>query len=102
MEDDTTRDLSFSDKLDQILSRLNALEAKTYDTRPIWERALAEIIEIKAEVLGIKNENAEIKTEIRRQGHKFEIFVQHLISAQVDVKDLEERLSRIEGNQPQG
>lgn len=83
MEDDTTKDLpapeSGSDKLDQILSRLSmieqrleTLETKTYDTRPIWERALAEILEIK-------NENAEIKTEIRRQGRKFDVFVQHLI-----------------------
>jgi uncharacterized protein YhaN len=94
MEADTTKDLSSSDKLDQILSRLAAiedrletLEDKAYETRPIWERALAEILELRA--------------ESRRHGHKLDL-VQHLISTQTDVKDLEERLRRLEGNQTQG
>ena len=102
MEDETTKDLSFGEKLDQILNRLSTieqrletLETKAYDTRPIWERALAEMLELK-------NENAEIKTEIRRQGRKFDVFVQHLVSTQADVKELEERLSQLEGNQTQG
>ena len=120
MEDDTTKDLSFGDKLDRILDRLNALEAKTFDTRPIWERALSEIIEVKAQVIEVKAQVIEVKTQVidihtelgdeiislktdlRKQGHKFDVLVQHLISTQTDVKDLEERLLRIEGNQTQG
>ncbi len=64
MSEDTTRDFSQDQILKLILSRLDsmgarldsmdarldgmdarlaALEAKNYDTRPIWERALAEI-----------------------------------------------------------
>ncbi len=30
--------------------RLAALEAKSYDTKPIWERALAEIVEVSRKV----------------------------------------------------
>lgn len=33
-------------RLDSMDERLGKLEARAYDTKPIWERALAEIIEI--------------------------------------------------------
>ncbi len=31
-------------------ARLERLEAKSYDTKPIWERALAEIVEVSRKV----------------------------------------------------
>lgn len=37
-------------RLDGVKSRLQNLEAKQYDTKPIWERALAEIAETRAEM----------------------------------------------------
>ena len=48
MGDQETRPLSLEQKVDLILTRLDRLEAKQYDTKPIWERALAEIFEVKA------------------------------------------------------
>jgi chromosome segregation ATPase len=61
MSEEKTQDLSTDHKLDLILKemgsfrealhstndRIAALEAKSYDTRPIWERALAELLELK-------------------------------------------------------
>jgi hypothetical protein len=48
--DEETKPLTVDAKLDLVLARLAALEAKAFDTRPIWERALAEILEVKYEV----------------------------------------------------
>ena len=59
MSDEVTQNL-VNDKLQQILdrlgvvesrltgidTRLQAIEAKAYDTKPIWERALAELSEV--------------------------------------------------------
>jgi len=44
-------------------ARLEKLEAKQYDTRPIWERALAEIVETRAEIGGVRAEIAEVKRQ---------------------------------------
>ncbi len=42
-------------------NRLAALEAKQYDTKPIWERALAEILEVKDEMRrGFRVLNADL------------------------------------------
>ena len=52
--DQPTGDLTSDEKLDLILGRLSALENKVEerfkDTRPIWEQALAEILEVKERV----------------------------------------------------
>lgn len=37
-------------RLDNVDARLQKLEAKSYDTKPIWERALAEIAETRREM----------------------------------------------------
>ena len=34
--------------------RLERLEAKSYDTKPIWERALMEILEVKQHVINLE------------------------------------------------
>jgi tetrahydromethanopterin S-methyltransferase subunit G len=52
MSEETTQNLPGDDlkrilaRLDSIDKRLEKLEARAYDTKPIWERALAEIVEI--------------------------------------------------------
>ena len=57
MGEEVTKDLSSDDTLRLILlrfeamdARLAALEAKSYDTRPIWERALAELQEVNQQL----------------------------------------------------
>ena len=37
-------------RLDDIDQRLQVVEKKAYDTKPIWERALAEILELREDV----------------------------------------------------
>ena len=44
--------------------RLEKLEAKALDTRPIWERALAEILEVKEHLELIETENGFLHRDI--------------------------------------
>lgn len=47
--------------LDDLAQRLEKLEAKQYDTKPIWERALAEIVELRQEMRsGFRNTDRQI------------------------------------------
>jgi tetrahydromethanopterin S-methyltransferase subunit G len=41
-------------RLDSLDTRVQTLEAKAYDTKPIWERALAEILNVKERVENIE------------------------------------------------
>lgn len=62
MNEESTRDLpnklSFEDRVfarfDSMDARLEKLEAQRYDTKPIWERALAAIMQTQLEVGEIK------------------------------------------------
>ena len=48
-------------RFDGLDSRVQSLEARALDTKPIWERALAEILEVKQGVVEVKDrvENVE-------------------------------------------
>jgi len=41
---------AFDARFDSIEARLERLESRSYDTKPIWERALAEITETRAQM----------------------------------------------------
>src|SRR5207253_8190633 len=41
---------TFDARFDSIDARLEKLESRSYDTKPIWERALAEITETRAQM----------------------------------------------------
>ena len=56
-------------------TRVQALEAKAYDTKPIWERALAEILNIKERV-----ENIE---------RKFDVLIQDMMQLRGDQRRVE-------------
>jgi chromosome segregation ATPase len=71
------------DALDSTLkdldSRLQTLEAKAYDTKPIWERALQEIVETRRELSKRLDRIEAIAHETR-----------------ADLRDAEDRIERIE------
>jgi hypothetical protein len=50
---------SLDNRLNNIEGRLEKLEAKSYDTKPIWERALAELLELREKV-----DNVERKLDV--------------------------------------
>jgi hypothetical protein len=94
MSDETTQNMDGSrsfeervfarfDALDSTLgdldSRLQILEAKAYDTKPIWERALQEIIETRRELSRRLDRIEAIAHETR-----------------ADLRDAEDRIERLE------
>jgi chromosome segregation ATPase len=56
-------------------TRVQALEARAYDTKPIWERALAEILNVKERV-----ENIE---------RKFDVLIQDMMQLRGDQRRVE-------------
>ncbi len=138
MSEEKTQDLNTDRKLDLILKemgsfrnelhsmndRIAALEAKSYDTRPIWERALAELLELKERVgqiegrlsavegrLGaLEKGQAELKTdvqeiklqlvnlnrEMKQLSRRQDILNNTFLRVQGDWSELEDRLVKLE------
>lgn len=51
-------------RFDAVDSRLERLESRSYDTKPIWERALKEIHETRLELGEVKAGLAGVKTDV--------------------------------------
>ncbi|HWS98933.1 MAG TPA: hypothetical protein VN256_01580 [Pyrinomonadaceae bacterium] len=77
---------SMNSRLDSMDTRLKTLEEQSerraMDTKPIWERALAEIQEVKDEVREVKEEVLKVKEEVHELKEK--------------VGSLDEKMSNIE------
>src|SRR6266851_380107 len=65
-------------RIDRLEIRLQALESKALDTKPIWEQALVEIVEVKESIYGIKR--------------KFEIVTEDLMQVRADQRRVEKRM----------
>ena len=101
MNEDTTQDLpdnrTFEERVmarfDVITSllqdfdaRLRKLEARAYDTKPIWERALAEITELRHELVTTKR-------EITRRLDRIESVT---LQNRVELSELDDRVTALE------
>lgn len=75
---------SIDARLDNMDGRLENLESRAYDTKPIWERALAEIIEVGKRLDGLDR--------------RFSILNDDVVHTRADVRKLEERLANLEGS----
>lgn len=69
-------------RLDGLDIRVQSLEARALDTKPIWEQALVEIIEVKESIYDIKR--------------KFEIVTEDLIQVRADQRRVEKRMDTLE------
>ena len=69
-------------RFDGLDVRVQALESKALDTKPIWERALAEIVEVKESIYDLKR--------------KFEIVIEDLLQVRVDQRRVEKRMDTLE------
>lgn len=93
MSEETTKYLPGDDlrlvlaRLDSIDSRLTTLEqkvdARSYDTKPIWEQALKEIMETRAEVVKIDG--------------RLDNLYGHMSNVENRLGNVEDRLGKIEG-----
>jgi chromosome segregation ATPase len=112
-------------RFDAVDARLEKLEAHSYDTKPIWERALTairetglevgeikakvvvietEVAEVKTEVstmktdyVGIRNELTDMKRELKHQVNKrLDLILEFLLEGRDDLRDAEERIKQLE------
>ena len=93
MSEDATRDIilnaleALTEKLNgfetKVDIRLSALEDKQYDMRPIWERTLAEVLEIKNRLEGIE--------------YKLDVLNKNVLQTRADQARLDKRVTRLEG-----
>jgi chromosome segregation ATPase len=67
-------------------SRVQKLEIRAYDTKPIWEQALKEIIETKREI-------AETRRELSKRLDRIDAIA---LETRADLRDAEDRLDKIE------
>src|SRR5258708_17720919 len=68
-------------RLADLDTRVQVLEAKAYDTKPIWERALAEILNVKERI-----ENVE---------RKFNLLIQDMMQLRGDQSRVESQLDAL-------
>src|SRR5258706_16360863 len=83
----------FDRRFDGLDTRVQALEARTLDTKPIWEHALAEILEIKKDV-------AEVKTRIESIERKFDVLILDMMQLRGDQRRVNSLFDRLESKPP--
>jgi len=69
-------------RLDGIDQRLETLENRAYDTKPIWERALAEIL--------------ELREDVHTLDRKFKVITQDSVTLRAEQGRLEDRMDKLD------
>ena len=77
-----TMEARFDKRFDGLDTRVQALEARTLDTKPIWERALAEILLVKQ---GVEDLNRKIG-----------VLNQDVLQVRADQRRVEKRIDALE------
>ena len=113
-----------NERFDTVDVRLEKLEARSHDTKPIWERALAVImetgleigeikkriggIETKVEVLeteigiikadrSVRNELVDMRRELRHDiREKLDLILKFLLEDREDIRDAEDKIRQLE------
>lgn len=67
-------------------SRVEKLEIRAYDTKPIWEQALKEIIETKREIV-------EARRELSKRLDRIDAMA---LETRADLRDAEDRIDKID------
>lgn len=92
---------TLSAEVQGVKERLTALETtvneRSYDTKPIWERALAEIAALRVELVETRTElRAEMKDGFRKLGAKMDVLNNDLLTVRGDQRLLEKRVEDLE------
>lgn len=91
---------AFDARFDALDARLQAVETqaeqRALETKPIWERALAEILEIKDEMVEVKerlNSLEQLSSQIVR---KIDVLGRDMLTLRADQSSIEDRLDKLE------
>ena len=125
MSEDLTKKLPSSDseKLTLILSRLDkveeTLEERLYDTRPIWQKVVADIAHVQADIAHVQADIAhlregqdalraaqdmlssdvgEIKKSMRDVYYRFDVLNNTMLAIRADQHDIYDRVRALESN----
>lgn len=78
-------------------TRLEKLEAKQYDTKPIWEQALAEIAEVRAEMRsGFEKFRADMEAGLHGVERKIDVPNRNILDLRADQRYVDIRLEKLE------
>jgi septal ring factor EnvC (AmiA/AmiB activator) len=99
-----TAGLTDSEKLDRILARLAALDARSDDrareTRPILDQLIKEMTQTRDILIeridAVEKEMAEVRKDLRRMDRTFSMFAVDHTRMRADIRDFDERLTDLE------
>ena len=92
---------ALSAEFQEVKVRITTLETTvnkhSYETKPIWERALAEIAATRAELAETRTElRSEMKDGFRKLGAKMDVLNNDLLTVRGDQRLLEKRVDDLE------
>jgi DNA repair exonuclease SbcCD ATPase subunit len=73
-------------------TRLERLEAKQYDTKPIWQQALTEIVETRAEVAEVRKQAEQVNVRLDRSETLLDRVTSTTFEMRADLRDLKKEL----------
>jgi chromosome segregation ATPase len=76
-------------RFDQIDERLDKLEAKALDTKPIWQQALAEILEMKGELVYVGKRLDKLERGMR-------VLNDSILEVRADLRGHDDRITALE------
>jgi chromosome segregation ATPase len=79
----------FDARFDGLDTRVQALEARSLDTKPIWERALAEILKVEQGV-------EEVKQRVESIERKFDVLTLDMMQLRADQRRVDKRMDTLE------
>jgi hypothetical protein len=108
MSEETTQNMpdghSFEERVfarfDAIDARLQTLESqaeqRALETKPIWERALAEILEVKTEIFEVKERLSALQRFSIQMVRKIDVLSKDMLNLRADQTGIEDRLDKLE------
>jgi predicted nucleic acid-binding Zn-ribbon protein len=95
---------SINSRLDGMDARLERLEARDHDTKPIWENALKEIADTRVEMregftkvhAEVDNLRAEMDAGLRKVARQIDALNNNILGVQVELRGLDAVVSRLE------
>jgi hypothetical protein len=104
MSEDLTKKLSQTDseKLTLILNRVDKLEQtvdeRLHDTRPIWEKVVADIATLQEGQDLLRAEVGEIKKSMRGSYYRFDVLNNTMLAIRADQQEIFDRVRVLENS----
>jgi prefoldin subunit 5 len=99
---------SINTQLGDVRARLERLEARDYDTKPLWENALKEIAGTRVEMregftkvdAGMDKLRGELETGMRKVAKQIDVMNRSILEVQAELRFMDDRVTKLEP-QPQ-